>query len=104
MPMIRAERARQFMPFDALTGFKDALKEKEQVHIRRKELSDEANEELSMKLNAIDTNKIVQITYYDGNKYTKIKGKVNKIDKINRTIIVTTSAINFFDIIAIEIM
>ena len=102
--MIRAERARQFMPFDALTGFKDALKEKGQVHIRRKELSDEANEELSMKLNAIDTNKIVQITYYDGNKYTKIKGKVNKIDKINRTIIVTTSAINFFDIIEIEIM
>ena len=94
--MIRAERARQFMPFDALTGFKDALKEKEQVHIRRKELSDEANEELSMKLNAIDTNKIVQITYYDGNKYT--------IDKINRTIIVTASAINFFDIIEIEIM
>ena len=81
--MIRAERARQFMPFDALTGFKDALKEKEQVHIRRKELSDEANEELSMKLNAIDTNKIVQITYYDGNIYTKIKGKVNKIDKIS---------------------
>ena len=29
---------------------------------------------------------------------------LNKIDKINRTIIVTTSAINFFDIIEIEIM
>ena len=48
--MIREERARIFMPFDALTGFKEALKEKEKVHIARKELSDEVNEELSMKI------------------------------------------------------
>ena len=86
--MIREERARLFMPFDALTGFKEALKEKEQEHITRKELSDEVNEELSMKIKAIDVNKIVEVTYYDGNKYTKIKGKVNKIDKINRRIII----------------
>ena len=87
-----------------LTGFKDALKEKEQVHIKRKELSDEANEELSMKLNAIDTNKIVQITYYDGDKYTKVEGKVNKIDKLNRRIIIDSKEINLFDVIGIEIV
>ena len=102
--MIREERARLFMLFDALTGFKEALKEKEQEHITRKELSDEVNEELSMKIKAIDVNKIVEITYYDGNKYTKIKGKVNKIDKINRRIIIDSKEINLFDVIDIEIV
>ena len=102
--MIRAERARQFMPFDALNGFKEALKEKEQVHIKRIELSDEANEELSKKLNAIDNNKIVQITYYDGNKYIKTTGNVSKIDKVIRRIIINDKIINFFDIIGIDII
>ena len=102
--MIRAERARQFMPFDALTGFKEALKEKEKVHIARKELSDEVNEELSMKVKAIDINKIVKVTYYDGNKYTKVEGKVNKIDKLNRRIIIDSKEINLYDVIGIEIV
>ena len=102
--MIREERARQFMPFDALTGFKEALKEKEKVHIARKELSDEVNEELSMKVKAMDINKIIEVTYYDGDKYTKIEGKVNKIDKLNRRIIISSKEINLFDVIGIEIV
>ena len=102
--MIREERARIFMPFDAITGFKEALKEKEKVHIARKELSDEVNEELSMKIKAIDINKIIQVTYYDGDKYIKIKGKVNKIDKLNRRIIISSKEINLFDVIGIEIV
>ena len=102
--MIREERARLFMPFDALTGFKEALKEKEKVHIARKELSDEVNEELSMKIKAMDINKIIEVTYYDGDKYTKIEGKVNKIDKLNRRIIIDSKEINLFDVISIEIV
>ncbi len=102
--MIRGERARQFMPFDALTGFKEALKEKEKVHITRKELSDEVNEELSIKLNSINIGRIVEITYYDGNTYIKIRGTVNKIDKINRKIVIENINISFWDIIGIEII
>ena len=102
--MIREERARIFMPFDAITGFKEALKEKEKEHIARKELSDEVNEELSMKIKAMDINKIIEITYYDGDKYTKVKGKVNKIDKLNRRMIIDSKEINLFDVIGIEIV
>ena len=102
--MIREERARIFMPFDAITGFKEALKEKEKEHITRKELSDEVNEELSMKIKAMDINKIVEVTYYDGDKYTKVKGKVNKIDKLDRRIIIDSKEINLFDVIGIEIV
>lgn len=102
--MIREERARIFMPFDAITGFKEALKEKEKEHITRKELSDEVNEELSIKIKVIDINKIVEVTYYDGDKYTKVKGKVNKIDKLNRRMIIDSKEINLFDVIGIEIV
>ena len=74
------------------------------MHIARKELSDEVNEELSMKIKAIDINKIVEVTYYDGDKYTRVEGKVNKIDKLNRRIIIDSKEINLFDVIGIEIV
>ena len=37
--MDRADRAKQFMPFDALKGFREALKEKEKVTVPKIELS-----------------------------------------------------------------
>ena len=37
--MDRANRAKQFMPFDALKGFREALAEKERVTVPKKELS-----------------------------------------------------------------
>ena len=41
-----AERAKIFMPFDALKGFKEALKEKEKIVVERIELSDEEKDKL----------------------------------------------------------
>ena len=38
MKMDRAERAKQFMPFDALKGFREALAEKEQLSYNNQEL------------------------------------------------------------------
>ena len=41
--MDRINRAKQFMPFDALKGFKEALREKERKVDSQRELSKEQN-------------------------------------------------------------
>ena len=38
---MKADRAKQFIPFDALKGLKEALKEKEKIYVEKKELSEE---------------------------------------------------------------
>lgn len=39
--MSRAERAKQFMPFAALKGYPEALREKEKIVVPRAEVSEE---------------------------------------------------------------
>ncbi|MBQ9314381.1 MAG: YolD-like family protein [Clostridia bacterium] len=60
----REERARQFLPFDALNGFYQELKEKEIEYVEIPELSEEQIEEIEQKLNKIRENTKVKITYY----------------------------------------
>lgn len=47
--MNRADRAKQFAPFDALKGLQEALREKEEMHEKKEniELLEEAKEEIS---------------------------------------------------------
>ena len=51
--MSREERAKQFMPFGALKGYPEALARREKKPLPRRELSEEALEELNRKENRI---------------------------------------------------
>ena len=51
--MDRADRAKQFMPFDGLKGFRDALSEKERIIVPQRDLSEEEKEVLDQKLSLI---------------------------------------------------
>ena len=44
------QRAKQFAPFDALTGLRIALKEKEKIREERKIISEEKAEEIEQKV------------------------------------------------------
>ncbi len=105
MAISRNDRAKQFLPFDALKGFKEALKEKEDEieYVDKKELSEERLNELSEKLNTIEVGNSINIVYYVGNKYKKINGKVKDIDAVNKKIVLYENInINFGDILEIE--
>ena len=105
MAISRNDRAKQFLPFDALKGFKEALKEKEDEieYVDKKELSEERLNELSEKLNTIEVGNSINIVYYIGNKYKKINGKVKDIDAVNKKIVLYENInINFGDILEIE--
>ena len=54
--MNNKERAKQFMPFDAMKGLNEALRAKEErrTRVERKQLSEDMAEELSRVLNRIE--------------------------------------------------
>ena len=71
--LTRLERAKQFLPFDALTGLKEELRRREVEHVEKKELSEEKSEELQEILQELSPGERVIVTYYYNNKYTRLK-------------------------------
>lgn len=98
----REDRAKQFLPFDALKGFKEALMEKEIEYVEKVELSEEQIEEISDKLNLLEIGSIVEVVYYFNGQYFKIVGNVKKIDGIKKQIIIDETKVNFVDIFRIK--
>ena len=83
-----SNRAKQFMPFSALSGFKEAL---EQVEIKKAreekiELSQSQKERLNNIIKSLILNDEIKVEYYDGNKYQLITGAFKKIDEIYHNI------------------
>jgi len=94
MPM--SDRAAQFAPFAALTGYGAAIKETGRLTDERIELDVEALSALDMKyqllMEALDEAPEVTITYFQpderkaGGKYVSAVGAVKKIDDFERRI------------------
>ena len=85
--MTRASRAKQFLPFDALPGFKEALKEKEIKKEAKIELAEDSLQELENKLNELEKGSIIKLIYYKNNRYIETIGTVAKIDYMRKKII-----------------
>ena len=48
-----SDRARQFLPFDALKGFNEAIRAKEKIVVPKVELSDDKKDELDFLLQTL---------------------------------------------------
>lgn len=94
--------AKQFLPFDALKGFKEAIKNKEKEIVCKKELSVDEVEELSYIINALHKNDLVKITFYQNNNYETICGYITNIDTIFKCITIDKKKILFDNIKSIE--
>lgn len=64
--MTREQRAKQFMPFDAMKGLQEALRDREERHTRveRHDISEEDQEANSIVLSKISNGTKVEINYY----------------------------------------
>ena len=95
--MSRMNRAAQFAPFAALTGYEESIEETARLTDRRIELSEYEIEELNAKLNFIQEHikerPEVTITYFqpderkEGGVYVTATGKVRRIDGVNRVLV-----------------
>lgn len=94
MPMV--DRAAQFSPFAALTGYDAAVKETARLTDSRTELTEEAKEILDAQLReAAELGETVCITYFApdkkkvGGAYVDSVGKVKKIDRIEGIVLMS---------------
>ena len=93
-----ADRAKQFMPFDALRGFREALREKERVIVPHMELTQDAIDEINRRLCAIRRNDIVSVVYFYRDESLRITGMVSKVDPAGQALTVVKTRIPFCDI------
>lgn len=101
--MSREERAKQFMPFAALKGYEEALRQKEKIVVEKIELSEEMKEELDRQFRMIQKNDMVSVVYYAEQEYLQITGMVTKVDADARVIRVVNTKIRFEDIYRVEL-
>ena len=105
MAISRQDRAKQFLPFDSLKGFREELikREKKIEAIEKKELSQEEIENISDFIKTIEENDLIKVIYYKDGKYETIKQNIEYIDYKNKKIILKNGVkINFIDILKIE--
>ena len=96
-PMDMMERAAQFSPFAALTGYEDAAKETRRLTHPRIELDESEKEVLDQQLHKLEAafpkTPSVAFTYFipdvrkEGGTYRTVSGKIRKIDSYRRMII-----------------
>ena len=94
--MSMEDRAAQFSPFAALTGYEDVILETQRLTDEKVELDEEAlallDEKYQMLMRRMDEQPVVQITYFqpderkEGGAYVTVTGVVRRVDDVMRKI------------------
>lgn len=85
-------RAKEFMPFSALTGYNESIKEEGRLVDNKRILSNDKIDEINSILSNIDKNSPYLITYFkhdkykEGGEYQDIIAKIKKIDLVYKKI------------------
>ena len=112
-PMSRWNRAAQFSPFAALTGYEDAVQEAGRLTESPAELDESRRAELSETLRQLHERQrpAARITYfvYDlykaGGAYVTAEGPVKKVDPVYHTVTMADgTTIDMEDIVAVELL
>ncbi len=103
--MEREKRAKQFAPFDALTGLKDAIRLKEYEHDAKmkKDLSDDVIEKISNNMKLIDKRTIVRIKYFEDGHELEYEGYI-KLNIIELYLEAKDKIIKFDDLLDLDII
>ena len=97
--MSNYDRAAQFAPFAALTGFGDSIQETGRLTDERPELSDEERDEMDLRFRILELHfkedPFVQIRYFipdekkEGGRVVEKTFEIHQIDTVNEVVIAT---------------
>ena len=100
--MTNLERAKQFLPFNALKGYYTLLEEKKKIKEERKILSADEYERLEREFVKIKIGSIIKVKYYLNDRYENIEGMVSKIDLVFKKIQIVKTEILIKDIVDLK--
>ena len=104
--MTREQRAKQFQPFDAMKGLQEALRDREERHLRveKHEISEEEMEYNSIVLSKLVKGSKVKMSYYRHFHDVVRSGTIDAINYPYRFLILDDEKIFFDDIYGIAII
>ena len=98
-------RAAQFAPFAALTGYAEAINESKIIDEKKITLGEDKKEELESIFHQIHAGSRVELRFYQKNKYINYIGIIKKIDTIEKKIIFTNrKVISIKDVVDIKLL
>ena len=102
--MTRQERAKQFMPFDAMKGLQQSLREREERHsrVQRHEISEEQQTQNSLDIAKLKKGMEITIDYYSAFHDVSVTGQVTNINTACHFLILDEEKIFFDDIYKIS--
>lgn len=100
--MDRAERAKQFMPFSALEGLEETLRDFNRPRDERVCLGEDAQIELDRRLHTLIPGREVCVVYYANRQYTALSGRVMKLDLTGRSILIEEQWVPLDDILELQ--
>ena len=102
-PMPASRRAKQFSMFDALKGFKEALTAQERQPEPRRELTQDAIEEINRTISQLKIGDVVTVIYYChySEEYRQITGAVEKISAHWSMLQIGNICVDFHEILQI---
>ncbi len=111
-PMSDHDRAAQFSPFAALTGYDNYIKEEARLTRSKKELTEEEKQEVEQRLQFLDScggNPLIEVTYFkadnkkSGGSYESVTAEFKRVDLSELNLILKSGEkIPIRDILSIE--
>ncbi len=100
------DRAKLFLPFDALKGFREALKKQEKIKVEKKVLSNYQKDKIMKIIKSAKLGSIIFLEYYssDDKEYLSLEGVLTKIDEFNKTITIVKKEILMENIYEIKLI
>ena len=104
--MTQEQRAKQFMPFDAMKGLQEALRDREERHSRveRHDISEEDMEQNSIVISKLVKGSKVQMNYYCHFHDVTRSGTIDVVNCPYKFLILDEEKIYFDDIYTISII
>lgn len=105
-PMSPSRRAKQFAPFDALKGLKEAIAQKGHTPTPRRELSEDAIAEINTRLTDLKPGQLVTVVYYCDytQEYHQLTGRVSKVDIYWKAVTIGNISIDFAELYQVEMI